>query len=52
MFHVISAMVDIVRKVQKKKKCLKGFNYYGRWRGHVERLQRDTPKEMPLGDYS
>lgn len=35
MFHVISAMVDIVRKVQKKKKCLKGFDYYGGWRGYV-----------------
>lgn len=47
MFQVISAMVDIVRKVQrKKKKCLKGFNYYGKWRGHVLTL-RDFKEILP-----
>lgn len=50
MFHVISAMVDIVRKVQKKKKCLKGFDYYGGWRGYVLIL-RDFKEILPKRCY-
>lgn len=50
MFHVISAMVDIVRKVQGKKKCLKGFDYYGGWRGYVLIL-RDFKEILPKRCY-
>ena len=60
MIQVISVMVDIVRKAQKK--CLKGFSYHGcgggMW-GHggvfaslTQRLQRNTPKGMSSGDYT
>lgn len=55
MFHVISAMVDIVRKVQKKKKMLERIRLlWGVERVCVDtqRLQRDTPKEMLSGNYS